>query len=53
MINDREFSSPGEEFSPPAPEFASPGPEQDRSGQEFGQLASVSAPPKKRPPQPW
>lgn len=48
MINDREFSSPGEEFSPPAPEFASPGPEQDRSGREFGQLASVSAPPKKR-----
>ncbi len=48
MINDREFSSPGEEFSPPAPEFASPGPEQDRSGREFGQLSGVSVPPKKR-----
>lgn len=48
MINDREFSSPGEEFSPPAPEFASPGPEQNRSGREFGQPAGASAPPKKR-----
>lgn len=48
MINDREFSSPGEEFNPPAPEFASPGPEQNRSGQEFGQPAGVAAPPKKR-----
>lgn len=48
MINDREFSSPGEEFNPPAPEFASPGPEQNRSGREFGQPAGVAAPPKKR-----
>ncbi len=48
MINDREFSSPGEEFNPPSPEFASPGPEQNRSGREFGQPAGVAAPPKKR-----
>lgn len=48
MINDREFSSPGEEFNLPAPEFASPGPEQNRSGREFGQPAGVAAPPKKR-----
>lgn len=48
MINDREFSSPGEEFSPPAPEFASPGPEQNRGGREFGQPAGAAAPPKKR-----
>lgn len=48
MINDREFSSPGEEFSPPAPEFASPGPERNRGGREFGQPAGASAPPKKR-----
>lgn len=48
MINDREFSSPGEEFSPPAPEFAAPGLEQNRSGQEFGQPAGAPSQPKKR-----
>lgn len=48
MINDREFSSPGEEFSPPAPEFAPPGREQNRTGREFGQPSGTAAPPKKR-----
>lgn len=48
MMNDREFSSPGEEFSPPAPEFAPPGRELNRSGREFGQPAGTAAPPKKR-----
>lgn len=48
MINDREFSSPGEEFNPPAPEFAPPAPEHSRSGREFGQSAGTAAPPKKR-----
>lgn len=48
MINDREFSSPGEEFNPPAPEFAFPGQEQNRSGREFGQSGGAAAPSKRR-----